>query len=431
MAALASVTMNAVTTGIVAITLAVGLGRSASADVTRCSSGNADLSYNDTAFQAMTGDTGWVPSGSVAQLRITGRLAGQTTVAMGLQPTLCWPSQAQVTAPGVAGTGMLDYAYGGELHLYGQIHTSVLGEQIDWSGEIPVPLLPTDLMLANTAAFDPALLSGAAIDHVSASDTTSPITVLSTDVIGDYIDIPGISGGLQLNVTGAMTTSYHTTDISLGTAAISQDGANASVSMPAGASLDLPVVAHGVVTYAPSLIFSIAFDVKILGIRVVNYTLASVAMPLPTIDDNITLSADAAHIALPKLAPLAGARVDFASGTSQSLALQNVGEAALMIDASSLPAGITVAPMTIAPGQTGNLVIAATPDALAGGTVEIVVGTNDPSQPTMSITLGTDIGGTSSGSDSSEAAGGCNAGRGAGLPLGLALLALAFRRRRR
>jgi hypothetical protein len=423
--------MNAVKTGIVVVTLGVGLARNASADVSRCSSGNADLRYNDTAFQAMTGDTGWVPSGSVAQLRITGRLAGQTTVAMGLQPTLCWPSDAQVSAPGVAGTGVLDYAYGGELHLYGQIHTSVLGEQIDWSGEIPVPLLPTDLMLANTAAFDPALLPGAEVDHVSASDTTSPITVLSTDVIGDYIDIPGISGGLQLNVTGAMTTSYRTTDVSLGTAAISQAGGDAAVAMPAGASLDLPVVAHGIVTYAPSLIFSIAFDVKILGIKVVNYTLASVAMPLPTIDDNVTLSADGAHIPLPKLAPVDGARVDFASGTSQSLALDNLGEAALMIDANSLPAGITVAAMTIAPGQTGNLVIGATPDALAAGTVDIVVATNDPSQPTLSITLGSNIGGTSSGSDSSESAGGCNAGRGAGLPMGLALVALAFRRRRR
>jgi hypothetical protein len=428
--ATAVVTMTALKTGIVIIALAVG-GRSASADVTRCSSGNADLKYDGTAFQEMTGDTGWVPSGSVAQLRITGRLAGETKVSMGVTPTLCWPSGAEVTAPGVGGTGLLDFAYGGELHLYGQIHTSVLGEQIDWSGEIPVPLLPTDLMLANTAAFDPSLLPGGAIDHVSASDTTSPITVLSTDVIGDYIDIPGISGGLQLNVTGAMTTSYRSTDLSLGTASIAQDGANASVAMPASGSFDLPVVAHGVVTYAPSLIFSVAFDVKILGIRVVNWTLASVTMPLPQFDDNITLAAADAQLPLPQMAPLSGARVDFASGSSQSLAIQNLGQAPLMLEASTPPAGISIAPITIAPGQTGNLVIVATADAFAAGNLDITVATNDPSQPSVMIAAGTDIGGTSSDPAGSEQSGGCNAGRGAGLPIGLALLAMTIRRRRR
>src|SRR5262245_39762487 len=152
----------------------------AAADVTRCSGANADLMYQGTLLAPISGDTGWLPSGSKAQLRLTGRVAGQPTVAMGLSPTACWDGGLMLTAPGRVGTGLLDFAYGAELHLFGQIHASVLGIHYDWMGEIPIPILPTDLMLANTQAFDPSLLPGSPVDHVSGSDTTSPITVLST-----------------------------------------------------------------------------------------------------------------------------------------------------------------------------------------------------------------------------------------------------------
>jgi hypothetical protein len=404
----------------------------ANADVNRCSSAPADLAYDGSLFQDMTGDTGWVPSGSAAQVRLTGRLAGETKVAMGLSPTMCWPNNIQLTAPGRAGTGMLDFAYGGELHLFAQIHTSILGESIDWSGEIPVPIVPTDLMLANTQAFDPTLLPGAANDHVQASDTTSPITVLNTDVIGDYIDIVGISGGLHVDVTGAMTTSYRTNSVVIRGASIEQADGQATTSAPRDgfwAAETTPISALGTVTYAPSLVFTIAFDIKILGVRVVNYTLASVTMPLPSVDSDITLSAADANIPLPKAAPLAGAQVDFATGSSQPLAIQNLGEAPLMIEATTPPVGVTAAPLTIAPGQTGNLVITATADAFAAGSAQLVVATNDPGQPSIDITLGTDIGGTSTTDPEGVSGGGCNAGRGGGLAVGLALLALTRRRR--
>ena len=114
---------------------------------------------------------------------------------------------------GRAQAGMLDFAYGAELHLFAQVHTSVLGHQFDWSGEVP---LPTDYLVGHTTTFDPTLLPGAAVDHASGSDTTSPITLLSTDLIGDYIGIPGISGGLHLDAVGALTTSYRTTQVGLG-----------------------------------------------------------------------------------------------------------------------------------------------------------------------------------------------------------------------
>src|SRR5262249_42723352 len=118
--------------------------RVAHADVTRCASGDVDLRYHDQLFDKMTGDTGWFPQGYDAQLRLVGRIAGETTVAMGVRPTACWTGGMMATVPGRPGTGSLDFAYGAELHLYGQIHTTVLGYHFDWNGEFP---LRTDFLL--------------------------------------------------------------------------------------------------------------------------------------------------------------------------------------------------------------------------------------------------------------------------------------------
>jgi MYXO-CTERM domain-containing protein len=403
----------------------------AAADVTRCAGADADVRYNDTAFAEMDGDTGWVPSGSPAQVRITGKIAGETTVAMGLHPTACWPQGLTISAPGRAGTGVLDFAYGAELHVFAQIHTSVLGHSINWSGEIPVPILPTDLMLANTQAFDPALLPGSGADHVSGSDTTSTIKVLSTDVIGDYIGIPGISGGLHLDVTGAMTTTYRTTAIVAADGSIATDGASTTLAAPIagfGPALDLPVAAQGTVSYAPALIFTIAFDVKILGIRVANWSLASVTMNPPSIDTPITLAGNGAHIPLPKANALAGSRLDFSAAPSQALAITNTGEGTVMIEATTLPAGVTVQPLSVPPGQAGSLAV-----ALADGvdSAELVLATNDPSQPTVSVQLGRDIGGTGTGTGTDDVGhSGCNTGGGGGLLL-VGLVVVGVRRRRR
>jgi hypothetical protein len=326
---------------------------------------------------------------------------------------------------------MLDFAYGAELHLFAQVHTSVLGHQFDWSGEIP---LPTDYLVGHTTTFDPTLLPGAAVDHASGSDTTSPITLLSTDLIGDYIGIPGISGGLHLDAVGDLTTSYRTTQVGLGGAMIgSVDGA-AAITTPAngfGAALDLPAAANGVVTYNPALTFNAGFNIKILGITVTNFTLYSMTVPLPHVDDPIVLGGEPAHIPLPKAPVLAGAHADFATGTSQTLAIHNTGEAPLMIEGTSSTVGVTAALVTIAPGADGAVTLVAPADVADG---EIVLATNDPAQPSVTVSVGRDIGGTGmpdDGDDDAVGHSGCNAGGRQGGLIVIAALGLVLRRRRR
>lgn len=403
-------------------------GARANAEVVRCSTGDTDVRYHSEAFSQLSGDTGWFPSSSPAQLRLTARLAGQTTVAMGLAATACWDQPMTATIAGHAQAGMLDFAYGAELHLFAQIHTSVLGHAIDWSGEIP---LPTDYLVGATSTFDPTLLPGGAVDHVSGSDTTSPITLLSSNVIGDLIDITGISGGLHLDVVGALAPSYKTTGVTIESGKIAAADGAVPVATPAagfGAALDLATSANGVVTYNPALTFNVGFNVKILGISVANWTLASMTVPLPHVDDAVVLGGDRAHIPLPKTQALAGAHADFATSTTQTLSVHNTGEAPLMIEGTSSTVGVTAALVTIAPGGDGVITLVAPADVATG---EIVLATNDPSQPSVTVAVGRDIGGTGmpDGEEGVEHSG-CNAGGRQGL-LVIAALGLVLRRRRR
>ena len=396
----------------------------ARADVTRCATGDATVSYSAQDLPEASADTGWFPSDSPAQLRITGTLVGETTVAMQLAPSACWGDAMTIAAAGVPGGGLLDSEYGAELQLFGQIHTSILGQSIDWEGQIPIPFIPSDLLMAGTTAFDPTLLPGAAQTSVAVtSNPTSPITVVSTDVIGDLIDIVGISGGLNLTVQGEITTRYQTTAIAIGDGSIEDASAAVTVASPAGGfdgALAVPISASGVVHYDPSLIFAVHFYVKILGISVVNFTLASVALPLPAIDREVTLAGAGAAFALPHLDPVPTG-LGFASGTSQSLALHNAGGAPLTIAYASGPDGVQVTPVTIAPGEDGALAVtAASLDGLDGTT--LVLATNDPDHPQLAIALDTGDDGTV-GPQPVAHAGGCStSGGGAGLWVVLAVL---------
>ena len=415
------------------VATALFAARTADADVTRCSTGEADVHYQNMLFNTMSGDTGWFPQGYAAQLKLTARVAGQTTVAVGLAPKACWDGPMTVTVPGRADAGLLDFAYGAELHLYGQVHKSVLGYQFDWEGEIP---LATDYLLGHTSTFSSSLLPGGEVEQVSGTDTTSPLKLIGTDLIGNYIDIPGISGGLHLDAVGGMTTTYKTAKVTVASTAIETAAGSVTMVTPGdgfGGALELPVAATGSLRYAPTLTFNVGFNIKILGVQVVNFTLFSLTVPLPNINQTIDLAGDGAKVGLPKANPLAGAQADFSQGARQTLAIRNTGTAPLMIEPTSLPAGVTAETITIAPGSDAAYAVEAAASALSSGTAELVLATNDPNQPSVTVKLGRDIGGTGlpsdddSGQSSGCAAGGSRDAR----SLALVLLAIAAIRRRR
>jgi len=290
-------------------------------------------------------------------------------------------------------------------------------------------------LLGHTSTFSSSLLPGGEVDQVSGSDTTSPLKLIGTDLIGNYIGITGISGGLHLDAVGALTTTYRTTKITVADAPIETATGSVTVVTPGdgfGGSLALPVAATGTLRYAPALTFNVGFNVKILGITVVNFNLFSMTVPLPAINQTIDLAGDGAKLPLPKANALAGAQVDFSVGARQTLAIHNTGTAPLMIEPTSLPAGVTAETITIAPGSDAAYAVEAAASALASGTAELVLATNDPNQSSVTVKLGRDIGGTGLPGDDSGESSGCNA-RSAGdaRSLAVVLLALLVVRRRR
>ncbi len=404
----------------------------AAADVDRCAGADTDLAWRGTDLAEIAGDTGWFPSGTVAQLRLTGRVVGHTAVDAGMRTTSCWDETMQATVTGRPGTGYLDVAYGAEIKLRARIHTSVLGKSIDWEGNIPIPYLPSDLLLAGETAFDPAI-DPTRVTRVT--DSASAITLLSSNVIGNFISISGISGGLRISVSPMMATSYRTRTATIGTTVI--DASTDLVSITPGeggfgAALDVPVAAAGLIRYEPTLKFNASLDVKIFGIRVVEWQLFSIPMTLPALERPIKLTGEVTRVGLPVLEGVGeGARMDFASGTTQELVLRNAGEAPLAVQVKNAPASVIVTGIEIAAAGEGQLRVVAPDDSIfADGPVSITLSTNDPDQPTLTVLLGKDIGGTDLDEEPGQA-GGCSSTTPSGLGMCFGLALLLVRRRRR
>jgi MYXO-CTERM domain-containing protein len=418
------------------IALVLALGQHAAAEVDRCATADTDLAWTGTDLPIeFNGDTGWFPAGYVAQLRLSGRVVGHTAVDAAMQTKACWNGdKMEAQLVGKAAGGWLDAAYGAEISLRGRIHTTVLGQTINWEGNIALPFIPMDLLLEGQGAFDPAV----DISKIArVSDATSPITLLSSNVIGDLISVVGISGGLRVTVTPSMATTFKIKKATLagGTIDSPSDRIELKSSGPRGfgGGFDVPVQADGIVRYEPALRFAARFDVTILGIRVVDWELFAVPMSLPGIERTIKLTADVTRLALPVVEGLGeGARMDFATGTVQELAVRNLGEAPLAIEPTSVPNGALVSRVDIPPGGQDVLKVFVADDAtFANGPVEVTLATNDPDRGTIKVQLGKELGGTDPGVEPEiHESGGCSTS-GASGPAFLLLGLLALRRRRR
>lgn len=419
---------------VVAIPLALALAvPSARADVNRCAEAEADLSWTGNDITEIGGDTGWFPSGYVAQLRLQARVLGHTAVSAGYRAKGCWAEQMQASLTGAPGSGYFDVAYGADLSLRARIHTRVLFQDINWEGEIPLPWIPEDLLIAGTATFDPRLTTTTA---ASVTDTTDAVNVLSTDLISQFISLGGISGGLYVSVRGGMTTTYRAKSTMLSGTAVDAVADLVSLARPSTgfhSTLSVPVAVDGIVKYQPRLIFAAGFNVKIFGIQVVNWDIATVPMTLPSIERTLKLSGEPAVLLLPEVDGIGdGARMDFSAGNTQSLRVKNLGQGPLELAPASFPAGVTTTGLTLAAGAEGELRVTIVDGALASGSVALMIQTNDPDRPTVSVELGIQVGGTDPGEPPAfDQEGGCTTGSGQGA--GLLVLALGFvliRRRR-
>jgi hypothetical protein len=168
--------------------------------------GRVSFSGSKELFADQHFDTGFQPDGSPIQVRVQFDLGGGFNVKADGEASLGVTDPVQVALNGIDGTGSYDMDIGPQLQLSAKLHFSVLGQDIDWEGPIPLPgNIPIDLRFAQTKTFDPFLLGG---QSVTVSDTISDVPVINVPVSSSLIPVPGVGGNLELLVGGELTSEF-------------------------------------------------------------------------------------------------------------------------------------------------------------------------------------------------------------------------------
>lgn len=150
-------------------------------------------------------DTGWIPDGSALQVRLYAKLPAYSLVEMQGGVFATWPNSITIEPFGLRGTGKLQFDYGLQIGAKAKFSVSVLGKDYGWEGDIPfVPKV--DFHVAGYRGFDPWAWE----PGVLASGYTPKLTLFTIDITDAFIPIPGIGGGISLDVQGELGVRYTT-----------------------------------------------------------------------------------------------------------------------------------------------------------------------------------------------------------------------------
>ncbi len=428
-----------------------------------CDGGDVDFFYREEGlFDDLMFDSGWVPPSSPIQLRIVFFIGGNTEVEMGGTVVTSWPAPLTVAVPGRAGTGRLSMAYGIELAVMLRFDIEVGGIRYTWSGDIPIPGLPDDLLMAAEAGFDPFLLLPSMPRPVTIEDETDPVPVLRYDALGSLISIPGVGGGIELTLQGDLRVGYQSDRVVVGDAMpIVEEGAS-TVAGPDpggdgfGAAKDVVVHPEGTLFYdgviraAPTLYLTFAGSRR-------EYPLTEIPIPVADVDSNVVFDERTVHVPLPD-ADVSPRAIDFGTVVAGAeaealLTVANDGEAPLEVSVRTPAAPFAVEPASLAvpPSSEARITVRYAPVMAGGDAAMLFLETNDPDESLLVVRLSGEATGAEfpvgdagpppdagPGGVSDEGGCGCRAaGRRAAAPWALGIVALAAvsarasRRRRR
>lgn len=348
-----------------------------------CEVAGLDFWWEESAFDDIMWDTGWVPTDSDVQVRFALTVLGRTQVGMSGTAETSWPEPLTVGIPGQPATGWLSVGYGAQLTAKLRFHVTILGSDYDWEGDLPfISDYPTDLLLLAETVFDPFVLAGAPVNPVTAYDITDRFTVFTYDILG-AVGIPGVEGSVSLQMEAALEARYHTARIDVGTApVIFAEGGTTRLDPPGpegyGAAADFSVLPWGIVDYAGGFNLYPHVTVEIIGFTVIDEDLAAIPIVLDLTSVPTAFEPAAVHVPLPDVGLTPGelAVTETAPGL---LTFENAGEAPLLVHAESWPASLVGLPpsFVVAPGATQDVEV--TPVAGAeSGVVLVAFSTNDP-----------------------------------------------------
>lgn len=364
----------------------------------------ATFHYRNAAFDDVSIDTGWVPSGGPIQLRFELAFGGSTEVDLTSDVITEWPPALAVSLPGTPGTGRLAMNYGLELSVRLRFDVMVAGVRYRWEGAIPVPGLPEDLRALAETAFDPFLLPPSE-RPVTVRDTTDRVEVLRYDALGGLISIPGVSGGIALTLQGDLRTSYQTLHIMVSDAVapISMEGAFAVVGpdpgfFDFGASKDLLVHPEGNLGFDADIILAPVLYLSFVGTRL-DYPIVEVPIRIAAEQVAVIFDDHETHVPLPDLrigvTELSFGEVPLGMAGERSFTIANDGEAPLevMLRTGDGPFAGGPAMVTLPPGTDTRLAVSFSPGAPGPANSILFLDTNDPDEALLAIRLdGTGLG---------------------------------------
>lgn len=381
-----------------------------------CNLHDVDFEYHHDAFEGIGVDTGWVPSSGAIQLRFGLALTGRTDVSMGGTVITQWPAAIDTQVRGRPGTGHLAMNYGVVIIAQLRFSATILGAHYDWEGDIPIGSGLSDLASIAETTFDPFVLPGDILRPVTISDSSARFRLLSYDLAGSFISIPGLSGGLAIDVQGNLATSYMTNEIVIaGTDSIVETDGSSRIYPPEGSSnfgaaTDIVVHPNGTLAYDGTIsVFPNVF-ISLLGFDF-DYDIAEIPIRFGAGGMEVMFPDDTAHVGLPDI-DFSVSAVDFGTvepGVTEHrpLTIANVGEAPLEIMPRRVSGGFNVTGDTVVinPGESIDLDVTflSTMGGPAGANLQL--DTNDPDRPLIVVRLTADVPETDAGMDTDAGVG--------------------------
>lgn len=369
-----------------------------------CKTAGIQFEKVDAAPFEFAFDSGWIPQGSDLQVHFWGGLHANTRLALAGSLVTDWPASwedghaLRLTAPGDVDGGSLSFHYGLDVGAEAKIQISVFGQTYTWQGDVPyVPQI--DFQVQGESIFD-----AWGMEPVSLTSSTEPVTLISVSV-GDLVgsSIPGIDGGLKLDVAVDLTATWQCTGLRISDAAtglpvvggaiVEEDGETFH-SFLGGPFVELDVYPEGFVDYEATIHLIPTFFVELLGF---DWDIPVVDFPIsfPVTETEWTFDPVRVHVPLPDLREPPDV-IDFGAvlvgeGNQEEIDLSNLGEAELRVTAvSALPEVFQVIDaggVFVETGELDGFRLRFAPDEPGPfeSTVDLV--TNDPDLPIKTVTV--------------------------------------------
>ena len=429
------------TTGVVIATQCTALD-------TKCQRGAFTVSKSEKIAADFDFDTGWLPAGAPVQVRLLTYLHGRTRVDMGGTIDATWPDPIRLRPEGVRETGLLAIDDGVVVKAMVRFKVDVAGKEYKWEGDIPgVPKV--DVASISHIHFDPFAWKGAPLPPQT-SGKTKQMELFKVPVTDSFIPIPGIEGGFQLEGQGEFFAEYSTLRIGFDEVAspgaigdVDPTKAFTQVLFSSSPSLENILNIHGELTRQTKLHFIPGLYFEILG-KKFDLELVDIPVALPASTKAWDFDPVTVHFPLPRIEarpnPIDLGDIAVGEETGVLVTVFDTGEAKLVIDASDPKdlLAISTKHVEIGGGSSDSIRATLTPKDRGPIDTTLVLESNDPAVPKLSIRVTANGAGATNPAAETESAGSCGCRTTpstssqalAAVPLALALAGLAARRRR-